>query len=412
MKKYFLNGIKWSAINNLLATGISILIPFYLVLYINPSELGKLAIVSILYGALNMFFRPAFGDARLQKGRAYDCKSLDRIEFTINFIKSIIVSLILYLSIDLLTFLYEEDFRNLIYILIVTNLISAFRSPRIYFLSKELKFKEANMLEIIPKIIGSLVSLFLAIYTKDISSILYGLMTSSLIRVITSQYYVPFSYKFSTRFKRLAGIYNFGLWIMIERLFKNLSQNTDKLVVSFVLDLHWLGIYQLSKSLAYKLFSFFTDISNYTMFPIFSKMNRNNVLSNQRIIMICIAFLVFGLFNLILLINLLPTIVTLLGDKWNNTLTYASYLAFAGLLSFLSSLISLNLLRAFGDAKTSGMIAIYKMIILTFLSVSLGYYLLLKGIIISVIITEIIILIISFYKLFGYLKLKRINNDS
>lgn len=409
IRKKIINGLKWTTVSAGITSLINIIIPFYLAIHIEPTEFGRLAIVMVIYGFLNMFFRPAFGLARIQKSKIYESKTLDDIEFTINFVKALFLSFLLYGLIGAINNYYNSSFSDLIYILIFTNLISAYRSPKIYLLSKKLMFRELNLLEIIPKIAGTIVSLFLAITTKDISSILYGMLMSSFIRVLTSQYYIPYRYRFSIQFKRLLGIYRFSIWVMIERLLRNLSSNVDKIVVSVILDLHWLGIYQMAKSLGITIFVIFSEIIENVFFSIFSNMKNHNAFNKQKIYNFIIFISLFGILTGILMFFMLPYVIHFLGVKWSMTLIPAYCLLFSGYLFFVSSSMYLTVMRALGNAKISALLVINKMILLTILSIVLGNYYGLNGILVAAVATEAIILVITINNLMKFIKSKELH---
>ncbi|MDA9973150.1 oligosaccharide flippase family protein, partial [Candidatus Pelagibacter ubique] len=386
-KKKLIYGFKWIGIGNLIKTVISVILPFYLAIYIAPSELGKLAIVMIIYNFINMAFRPAFGEARIQIGDGYDIKKVDDVIFTINLLKMILITFFLYSLIPYINNFYNENFNNLFYILILINFISSLKSPRIYILSKNLDFKRNILMEVIPSLIGSIAGLIFAYFTKDVASILYATVISSILRVFFSQYFAIYYYKISFQFHLLKYIFSFGLWVMIERLIISIGQNIDKIILSLTLDLYWVGIYQIGKSLGYRLFNLLNEILNGIFFPLLSKMKNSKNISIKKINKIVLMVFLSGILLSLIALFIIPYITNFLGEQWIKSKEISLYLVSGGLLMFISNFILRSVFKAFGNAKIVATTELYKTITLCFLITTLGHFYQLSGIIFALILS-------------------------
>ncbi|MDC0376105.1 oligosaccharide flippase family protein, partial [Pelagibacteraceae bacterium] len=379
-KKKLIYGFKWIGIGNLIKNVILIIIPFYLAIYISPSELGKLAIVMIIYNFINISTRPAFGEARIQMSDDNDKKKIDDVIFTINLLKMILITFFLYSLIPYLNNFYNENFNDLFYILILINFISSFRSPRIYILSKNLDFRKNILMEVIPALLGSIVGLIFAYLTKEVVSILYAMLFSSILRVLFSQYFATYYYKISFKFYLLRNIFSFGLWVMIERLIVSIGQNIDKIILSIFLNLYWVGIYQVGKTLGYRFFNFLNEILNGIFFPLLSKMKNTKNISNEKINKILLLVCLSGALLSLISLFIIPHITNFLGEKWIKSKEIGLYLVGAGLFMFINNFILKSVFKSFGNAKMAATVELYKIITLCFLNITLGYFYQLTGV--------------------------------
>jgi O-antigen/teichoic acid export membrane protein len=390
-----------------LSNSLNITVPFYLALYIEPSAFGKLAIATIAYGFLNMLFRPAFGEARIQQQDIYSSKNIDDVVFSINLIKMSIVTLILYMSIAWLNKFYNDEFNDLFHILILANCISAFRSPRIYLLAKELNFKKSSILETIPSMLGGIASIGLAIYTKEVISIVYGMLIASLVRTILSQYFIPYRYKISFDFSKLKGIFSFGMWVMVERILSNIGSNIDKILLSILLDLHWLGIYQMAKSIGFKLFGILSQIAKQVLFPVLSKLNHTNTLNNRIINITLYAIVLVGITLVGCIYIFIPYFIDILGNKWVSSLGPGITLSLAGFFSYFNTTLLLGIIKSYGNAKITASAQLYKIVLLTILTLVLGFLYSITGVVSAVVITEVILTIFVLMNLNKHVKIDR-----
>lgn len=402
MIKKFANAFKWTTLGNLFTTVINIFVPLYLAFYIPPEDFGKLAIVTVVYNVLNMIFRPAFGEARIQKDDMFESKKIDDVIFTINILKMLFIVALLYLSIDILNSYYKVRIDYLIYILLGVNFIGAFRSPRMYLLAKNLEFKKSNLLESSAILVGGIVSLSLAFFTKEITSVVYGMLVTAFFRTILSQIYTPYVYKLSFDFSKLKGIFSFGFLVMLERLFTSIGQNIDRILLSIFLDLHWLGIYQMAKTISYKVFELLANIFNSILFPVVSKNIKEKNFEYITINTYLYILLGIGiLFNVVLHL-LLPEFIPFLGKNWTESLKFLDILLLGSLLFYISSTILIGFIKAFGDAKTTMINQVYKIILLTIATYLLGSIYGIYGILSALILVEFFSLVYSIFKLQKY----------
>lgn len=392
LKSKIKSAFAWSASGQLFHTFLRVITPLYLIFHIEPAEFGKLGIVMILYTSLNLMGRPAFGQARIVSGdKSHERKEIDDVIFTINMFRSLMVCTVLYASLPFLNRYFENSFDTLVYLLMGTNIISAFRSPRLYLLSKKLDYKKAVFIESFAKLTDNTVALISAVIIKDVAAILIGGIVGSIVRVVLSQYYVPYVYVISFRFKELRGIWSFGLWVTVERMITFFSNNVEKIILGVVLNLETLGIYSLARMPIQMITDFLSAINKGTTFPILSKIKNERGLAPSLIKDLFI--LKFGIAYVIFLL-LTPSIsffVRIFGEKWQAAVLPAILLCAVLILNIIIDLLVFGVFKSIGDAKIVAIQALIKTILAFSLSLVLGKLYGLIGVVIAVIVVQVIL---------------------
>ncbi|WP_419168971.1 oligosaccharide flippase family protein [Halobacteriovorax sp.] len=392
MIRSILKGIKWFSITEIISAVISIVVPFYLTKHIPPIEFGKLSILLTIYGLFNLIARPAFGEARVQATEEEDStKSIDDAIFTINILRGLIFIAALLLSTGPLEKYFNVSLFDLVIIMCVTAFINAFRSPQLFKLGRDLDYKKITITESVPKIANAFTSATLAITTKDISAILYGIVAGSTLRVIFSYLYTPYKPSITTNFKPLKKFFKFSSWVMLERILIFLGNNIDKVFISIFGKLTILGQYQLGKTVSYKPTQVSTNLTVNFLFPFVSKLNRTNKGKNtehkKQLYSLIITCSIIGLaiFN-----SLIPNLTFILSEKWHSSLKYSSILAISATLNFLNNTVLRGILKGQGNVSIFSKIQIFKILLTLLISITQFKTLGVEGIIWAYIISELL----------------------
>lgn len=368
---------------------LGIIPQIYLVCFIEPSEYGKLAIIMLIYNGLNLIGRPAFGQARIQSSNLDHCnKNIDDVIFTINIIRAILVAGVLFGLSYFLEKFYSVPFGKLIYLLMAASIISGFRSPRIYLISKDLRFRDSFFIENSAVLTNKIIVIICAVLTKDISSILIGRLVGGLVRVIMFQYYAPYKYRLSFNFKVLKDYWAFGVWVTTERIITFLANSVESFVLGFVFNLQVLGVYNLAKMPYGKANYFVTNFCRYTLFSIVSKLKNEKKLS-EKILKDMIYFsLCFGYVFVIIFPIIIRPLVGFLDQRWAAATMPAILLVSCIMPTVIIELVVYAILKSLGNARLGFHQSLVKTCVLLGGSIIFGKIYGLTGVVVLVILTQ------------------------
>ena len=361
------SAIKWSVIGQIIKIIVGLLPTLCVLRYITPAEYGKLAIVLMIYNGVNLFLRPAFGQARIYKPDSVDNEKVDNVIFSINLLRSCFIIIALYAVLPLLNSYYEKDFSTLFHILFLLSFTSAFRSPRIYELARDLRIKESVIFEKTCVIINHLCALVLVIIMKDITALLIGQLIGGACRVIGSQYLVPYKYKFSINFRLLKPVFSFGALVTIERVVTFISGTVDRFIISFAFGLEMLGFYEIARVPASKILSVINSLSRDTLFPIFSKIKQQKYLSPELIKSYVGLSMCFSYIGAVCLPFIIPIFFNFLGSKWLIASSTAIFFSSLLLTDCITHGIVFGIFKSIGKVKFSIYYSLFEII-----GVSLG----------------------------------------
>jgi len=371
LKKKISEAFQWSVFYQVVSLILSKAVIIYLAFHITPKELGRLGIALIVYGGLNLLGRTALGETRIQSDD-HDHREIDDVVFTINLIRSPLICGVLYGLGMLLNSRFDTTFDDLIILLMVSTFISSFRSPRMYLLAKHLHMKKSVQLELFSKMTGGVVAAVLAVLTKNVTAVMYGMIAGSLVRVVMSQIYTPYSYRLSVGFSKLKGVVSFALWINFERIISFMSRNVEKIVLAFALSLEQLGIYSLAQILALKISPLINAVNKNTSFPVLARLKREGQMS----VAVIKKFLMLN-FTLIYLwfvvvVMAIPFAVSFLEPKWKAAMIPAILICAASIFEVLSTFISFGVFKGMGKAKLAAWQSFFGAICLLVLSLLFG----------------------------------------
>lgn len=347
LKEKTLSGVKWNAIGRFSTQGVSFVVGILLARILSPSDYGVVGMIGIFMAIAQTFIDSGFGSALIRK---QDCTDADySTAFYFNIVVGVVCYLILFISSPLIADFFDTPIlKDVVRVLSINLLLGALTIVQRARLTAAVDFKSQAKVSLVATIISGGVGLFMAYQGYGVWSLVYQHVTSTLITtimfwVITK--WCPQRLFSKESFKYLFG---FGSKILSASLLHTIYSNLTTILIGKFYTPKDLGYYSRGESLATLPSSNITGILKSVTYPILSKIQDDDVRLIQvyrKYIRMTSMLIFFGMFLLAALAR--PLILTLLTDKWTNSVIYLQVFCFAYMFDHLCQL-NLNILYVKG----------------------------------------------------------------
>lgn len=347
LKEKTLSGVKWNAIGRFSTQGVSFVVGILLARILSPSDYGVVGMIGIFMAIAQTFIDSGFGSALIRK---QDCTDADySTAFYFNIVVGVVCYLILFISSPLIADFFDTPIlKDVVRVLSINLLLGALTIVQRARLTAAVDFKSQAKVSLVATIISGGVGLFMAYQGYGVWSLVYQHVTSTLITtimfwVITK--WCPQRLFSKESFKYLFG---FGSKILSASLLHTIYSNLTTILIGKFYTPKDLGYYSRGESLATLPSSNITGILKSVTYPILSKIQDDDVRLIQvyrKYIRMTSMLIFFGVFLLAALAK--PLILTLLTDKWTDSVIYLQVFCFAYMFDHLCQL-NLNILYVKG----------------------------------------------------------------
>jgi O-antigen/teichoic acid export membrane protein len=397
-----ISGIKWSAIGRFSVQGVNFLLGLLMARLLTPEDYGTIGMLGIFMAIAGTFVDSGFSNALIRK--------IDRTEtdFSTAFYFNIVVGLVCYGILFIVApyiaiFFNTPILKDVVRVISLNIFINSLTIVQNAKLTIELDFKAQAKISLIATFVSGIFGLILAytgfgVWALAFQSVTYNILSAILLWIVTK--WRPTASFSKTSFLNL---FSFGSKLLASGLLHTLYSNATTLVIGKYYTSKDLGYYSRGEQFASLPSMNITGILQRVTFPIFSKLQTDD----SRLIQvyrkyICISSMIifFGMFLLTALAK--PIIVTILTDKWSNSIIYLQVFCFALMFDHLCQL-NLNLLQVKGHSGLFLRLEIIKKIIslaILIAAIPFGVFAICVS---KVIYTQIAVYINTYYtgKLFG-----------
>lgn len=391
------SAINWLLISSISLKFLQIVTSIILIKLLDPNTLGIVAlIVSILYfvqGSMNL----GFDSALIQKTKI---DKLFNCAWTLEIIKSLILSAIVLLLIPLFNSLYEiKNLNILIYVVALIIVVDGFKNIGMITYRKELNFKVQYFYEFVPALINILSSILLAYLYRDALSIIVALLFSRITVLFLSYKIHPLRPKIEFNIKKFKSLFNFGIWITFSSLLSIFRLQGLTFFISKFFNLNILGVYNRSSTFSEEIFNQFSNITWKLGFPLFSKTKDDVDLLNKLYYnsLKILSLMIFPLSLYLFLIS--DSLVKILFDEeWY---LMVPIIKLFSILGFVSALIipSGILFQSIGKPKISTTLSFYSNLIVLILIFPLSSLYQIEGVLYALILSIIFVYPLHYFAL-------------
>ena len=347
LKEKTLSGVKWNAIGRFSTQGVSFVISILLARILTPSDYGVVGMIGIFMAIAQTFIDSGFGSALIRKK---DCTEEDfSTAFYFNIVVGIVCYLLLFFSAPLIANFFDTPIlRDIVRVLSINLFLNSLSIVQTAKLTAAVDFKSQAKVSLVATIVSGCVGLVMAYSGFGVWSLVYQSVSLSLVRtfllwMITK--WKPLRTFSKHSFKYLFG---FGSKILSASLLHTIYSNLTTILIGKFYTPKDLGFYTRGESLATLPSSNLTGILQSVTYPILSKMQDDDarlVSVYRKYIRITSMVIFFGMFLMAALAK--PLILTLLTDKWLESVIFLQVFCFAYMFDHICQL-NLNILYVKG----------------------------------------------------------------
>lgn len=277
------SGTKWMAVSSIVTAMVGLLRLAILTRFLEKSDFGVVAIITMILGLTQMFSDLGFATAIMHK------KDITRREFSSLYWIQFLLFLILYVLITccsgpISVFYNEESLKVLIPISMLDLVFQGV--GRLYgtILQKNFKFKTMSIRNVVCTISSVIIAVMLAylgagVYSLIFSS-LFATLSLNIWNFVEGQKNMHLSFCLS--FKESIPLAKIGLYMTGAHILDYIAAKIDVLIIGRFLGMELLGIYSLAKELLQKIVSVVNSIANNVALPFFSaKQDDDGLLCNM-----------------------------------------------------------------------------------------------------------------------------------
>jgi O-antigen/teichoic acid export membrane protein len=282
LKKFAINGIKWTALSSILIALISIIQLSILSHYLSPKDYGLMAIVMVVIGFSKIFSDMGISNAIIHKQNI----TLEQLSslYWLNIASGIFIFVIVLFIAPLIAKFYNEpSLTILLSFVAMTFIILSFGNQYKILFQKELEFNIIAKIEILASIASFLVAVFFALLDYGVFALVYATLTSSVVSSTLLIYFGMHKHKpkFLYNHYQIKTFFSFGLFQIGENILNYFSSQFDVILIGKILGTDVLGIYTIAKNLAMRPMQVINPIVTRVTFPLMAKVQiDNNKLKN------------------------------------------------------------------------------------------------------------------------------------
>ena len=247
---------------------------------LSVQDFGYYAAMSAILVVFNSFAETGIGSAIIHR-KDVDQKFINNA-FTLALFFGVIISLALFFLSDYLAKLVVDESMGLpLKLMSLTILCHCMTSPYISVLHKKLKFMTIGYINLISLVVTTIIAIILAYKGFGYYAIIAKVVTASIITLILSATISKVKFSLAWDKNVIKSIWNYSGWLMASVIFRNFSQQADRLLMSKLLSVEMLGSYNRPKEFIDQISSKVNGIFDTALFPILSSI-QDNVASLQR----------------------------------------------------------------------------------------------------------------------------------
>ena len=330
-----------------------------------PSDIGIVAMATSISASIDAISQLGVREA-LVRLTDHDAELYDT-GFSVQVARSILTaSLMLILSFFSPHLLGDPRMTSVLVVYAGIAFLGAFENIGLVLVTREMDFKSLFILQVVPRIIGFLVTLFLAFALRSYWAIVIGAAVAKAAWVVMSYIVSPHRPKFGR--KGLKYLLHFSFWAWLNSIFVTVWNRCEPFLIGPVIGAGPLGIFMLAAELAMLPVTELLDPICAALFPSFALAQREG---NSPVHMGLTVGAILMLGTLPFAIALSATsgylVVGLLGSKWLQTQPLIAIMTWACVFSPFSY-VSSTALNVQGEVRratiASGLATLFKLVVL------------------------------------------------
>ncbi len=328
----------WSLVQTGGRQGIGFIVFLVLATLLEPEDFGLLGMALVVTSFVQAFSEVGFGSALIQR-QELKPSHISSV-FLLNILLGILLTVVGVALSGLGAWLFDiPELKPVIVVLSLGFLINAFSLTHTAIAYRKMKFRELATRDVAAAIAGGLVGIFMAYGGYGVWSLVAQSLVTSIVSTVLVWMMVDIRLPLrEASIDALRELWSYSSSMFAFNVLKYFAQNTDRLLVGYLLGSFALGLYTFAfKVVVFPVSVFVGAIGNY-LFPKYSKLQDNVKMIGESygVILKIINTAVFPL--LVLFVVGSPFFVPYVwGEKWVEAVPVMQILT---LLAFVQSIIS------------------------------------------------------------------------
>lgn len=271
LKDKVLVGLRWTAGGRLLAQGVTWAITLFVIRLLRPEDYGLLAMADIFIAFLAMLNEFGLGGAVVQM-KDMDALSMRRVFGFLILFNFGLFGLSIVTAPLIAAFFEEPRLALITRVLALQFLLVPVQVIPQSLLDRALRFKEHSIVDFVCLILGSLLTLILALMGWGVWSLVWGMLGLNLCKGIALNLVCPYLHRPSFSLRGIRNAIAFGGYLVVSRILWFFYSQADTFVVAKLLGKEALGFYAVAANLASLPMDKISGILNQVAFPAFSSL--------------------------------------------------------------------------------------------------------------------------------------------
>ena len=362
LKQKTVNGMGWSAIDQVSRMGISFVVGIILARLLSPDEYGLIGILAIFISVFTFLCDSGFTNALIRKK---DIKDIDYYTvFYINLGLSLLLALILFISAPLIALFFERsELIALTRVMSSVVIINALAMVQRVRLTKKVDFKTQTKITIVASAVSGAIGIVMAYTGCGVWALVGQQITAQGINTTLLWIYNRWIPKIEFSMESFKEMWSFGWKLLVSGLIDTTWTEIYQVVIGKCYTPATLGLYTRATQFTKMFSSNLNNVIQRVSFPVLAEMqdDRIRLKNGYKRVIRCTMLPTF-----VLMMGLAacakPMILFLIGEKWEGCVHFIQLVSFYSMLYPLHSL-NLNMLQVQGRSDIFLKLEIIKKIV-------------------------------------------------
>jgi O-antigen/teichoic acid export membrane protein len=269
LKKKVLHAVSWTVLSRIITQGTIFIRLIILARLLTPQDFGIFAIVTTTLNILETLTETGFNYAAIQM--QINLQVYGKSLWIVNIVRGLLLAVFtLVISNFIVIFFKIPNIWLLLSIAAAIPLIKGFQNPFTLIFMRDMDFFKDSVYRLVPIVIGSVVTIFLAFLYHNVNSLIFGILSEALSMTAFSFIIIKADFQEDFSLKYIHKLFSYGKWMTLGGISTYLMTQIDNLFVGKFFGTAALGLYDSAFKLANISFTEITDILSRIMFPTYS----------------------------------------------------------------------------------------------------------------------------------------------
>lgn len=347
LKNQTKKSLYWNFLQQFAGTGIAFVIGIIMARLLTPEDYGITAIPAVFLAVSGIFIGGGFSAALIRKN------DLNEADLSTAFLYSVVVGILFYI----ILFASAPFISNYYQVPVLTSLIrvsslSFMWGPlgvvQTVILTRNLNFKTQTKINLFSQVSSGIIGIILAYSGYGLWALVLSSLIGNIINVIILWWFVRWFPKHSWSKSSFQYLWGFGNKMMASSLLDTIYNNITPLFIGKYYSPNDLGVYNRAYGYANLPSKTITTTLQSVTFPVLSKLQDDDVLlaKNYRKMLRVSCFIVFPLMTLLAALAH-PLVIVMITSKWEACVPFLKVVCFS-MMWYPIHAINLNLLQVKG----------------------------------------------------------------